>query len=71
MPRIKSNTPSFTDFIAGFGGVIEKYMRLGAVGFRLDVVDELDDSFVEKIKSKHLCFEQRAQNPICIARIGA
>ena len=52
LPTINKNSHSFENFIAGNGGVIEKYMRLGACGYRLDVVDELPSSFVKKIRSK-------------------
>lgn len=38
---------SYIDFICET--VIPKYMKLGAGGFRLDVVDELEPEFVEKI----------------------
>ena len=52
LPTINKNSVEFENFIAGDGGVIEKYMRLGASGIRLDVVDELPSSFVKKIRSK-------------------
>ena len=52
LPRIKTGSESFHKFIAGEGGVVEKYMKLGILGFRLDVVDELEDGFVEDIKSR-------------------
>ena len=54
LPRINPDIPSCGDFLAGDGGVIEKYMSLGVAGFRLDVADELSDEFLKKIKSK-LC----------------
>ena len=50
LPRINPNAESFRDFISGIGGVIEKYTALGACGFRLDVVDELEDEFIQRIK---------------------
>lgn len=52
LPKIKTNCVAFQDFIAGKGGVIEKYMRLGVAGVRLDVVDEISDAFVSKIEKK-------------------
>lgn len=54
MPRINPDIKECGEFIAGNGGVIEKYSRLGIAGFRLDVADELSDSFISKIKSKLL-----------------
>ena len=43
LPRIKDESQSFSKYIAGKGGIIEKYMKMGILGFRLDVVDELDE----------------------------
>ena len=44
--------PSFVNYIAGDKGIIEKWMKKGVLGFRLDVVDELGDDFIDKITSK-------------------
>ena len=54
LPRINPDISECGDFIAGDGGVIEKYSKLGIAGFRLDVADELSDRFISKIKSKLL-----------------
>ncbi len=50
LPRIHPEEPSLCEFITGENGVIAKYRKMGIRGFRLDVVDELSDSFIEKIK---------------------
>ena len=52
LPRINTNVPSCCDYFVGDGGVIEKYAKMGVAGFRLDVVDELSDEFVKKLKSR-------------------
>ncbi len=52
LPRINPDIPSLRSFISGKNGVIDKYMKLGVSGFRLDVVDELSDDFVESIKNR-------------------
>ena len=54
LPRINPDIKECGDFIAGECGVIEKYSKMGIYGFRLDVADELSDSFIAKIKSR-LC----------------
>ena len=54
LPRINPDVKECGDFIAGDGGVIEKYSKLGIAGFRLDVADELSDRFISRIKSKLL-----------------
>lgn len=43
---------SFVNYIAGDKGIIEKWMKKGILGFRLDVVDELGDDFLDKIVNK-------------------
>ena len=51
LPRINVQSRSCSDFFVGKSGVINKYADMGIDGFRLDVVDELGDNFIEKIKS--------------------
>ncbi len=46
LPSINQNS-SFVDFICD--EVIPKWIKLGASGYRLDVVDELNSKFVERI----------------------
>lgn len=51
LPETNENDPDFSEFITGENGVIVKWLRAGASGVRLDVADELPDSFIEKIRS--------------------
>ena len=48
LPKVNKG-PEFRKYICGKGGVIDKYMKMGAGGFRLDVVDELEASFTDEI----------------------
>ncbi len=50
LPTINKKSKKFEEYIAGKNGILEKYMSLGASGYRLDVVDELPSSFVKKIR---------------------
>lgn len=50
LPSVREDS-SFPKFIAGNGGIIEKYMKMGVFGLRLDVVDELSDDFLKQINS--------------------
>ena len=50
LPAVNEDNENYVDFITGENGVIEKYTRLGVAGWRLDVVDELPDNFVKKIR---------------------
>ncbi len=47
LPTLDKNQPSLQDFICR---VLSHWLALGADGFRLDVADELPDSFILKIK---------------------
>ena len=50
LPDVEENDPAYQEFICGENGVIRKWLRLGASGWRLDVADELPDEFIEKIR---------------------
>lgn len=50
LPRIHPDVPSCGDFFTGRDGVIRHYARMGILGFRLDVADELSDRFLSDIK---------------------
>ena len=52
LPRVDSNNPSYKNYILGDGGVVEKWMKKGIDGFRLDVADELSDDFLKTLNKK-------------------
>ena len=49
LPEVNELTPSYMEFIAQ---VLEKWIRLGASGWRLDVADELPDEFIKFLRQK-------------------
>ncbi|WP_378951682.1 bifunctional glycogen debranching protein GlgX/4-alpha-glucanotransferase [Pelosinus sp. sgz500959] len=50
LPNVEENEPSYIDFIIeSKESVIRHWLLLGAKGWRLDVADELPDSFIQKI----------------------
>lgn len=51
LPQTNENNKDYQEFITGKNGVVRKWVKEGIGGFRLDVVDELPDFFVEKIKA--------------------
>ena len=54
LPTVKKMDPAFIEYIiTGEDSVIAHWLKWGADGFRLDVVDELPNEFVEILK-KHL-----------------
>lgn len=52
LPSIRGDCEEFHDYIAGKDGVLEKFLKLGVAGVRLDVVDEINENFVKKISKK-------------------
>ena len=52
LPRIFYDSGDAEKYFLSKNGVIEKWMQKGILGFRLDVADELSDSFIEKIRNK-------------------
>lgn len=53
LPEVKEEEESYLEFICGKegkGGVAEKWLSLGAAGFRLDVADELPDVFLDRFR---------------------
>ena len=50
LPRIRAGSLDFCDYLCDEGGVVKKWLALGADGWRLDVVDELTDGLVRAIR---------------------
>ena len=51
LPNVNENNPEYTNYICGENGILQKWIDLGAQGWRLDVADELPDDFIEKIRA--------------------
>lgn len=51
LPRLNQNNVNYLNFITGKDGVVDKWMNLGAKGFRLDVVDEYNNNFLNELKN--------------------
>ncbi|MEG1557593.1 MAG: glycoside hydrolase family 13 protein [Oscillospiraceae bacterium] len=51
LPEVQETNEDYRRFICGEDGVIDTWIKRGASGFRLDVADELPDSFIENIRS--------------------
>ncbi|MEE0808941.1 MAG: glycoside hydrolase family 13 protein [Acutalibacteraceae bacterium] len=51
LPETNENNPDFTEFITGENGILRRWLRLGANGWRLDVADELPDLFLDNIRN--------------------
>lgn len=51
VPTVSKNAQGYQEMIAGNNGILQQRTKQGIIGWRLDVVDELSSSFVEKIRS--------------------
>lgn len=52
LPEVIEEGKEYRNFINGKGGIIEKWLTLGADGFRLDVADELPDVFIDELHNR-------------------
>lgn len=52
LPNVRDDNESFRKYITGENGVIDKYMKLGACGVRLDVADEISDEFLKLVSNR-------------------
>jgi glycosidase len=50
LPQVNEENKDYINFITGKNGVIEYWLQKGVMGIRLDVADELSDSFLEQIR---------------------
>ncbi len=51
LPCVDKSNPDFARFVNGPDGVVRKWLRAGASGWRLDVADELPDGFLEDLRA--------------------
>ena len=50
LPEVNENDPAYTEYICGENGILRRWLRLGADGWRLDVADELPDEFLDNLR---------------------
>ncbi len=50
LPEVDKHNPGFMEFINGEKGVVRRWLRDGASGWRLDVADELPDEFLDRLR---------------------
>ncbi|MBR6680739.1 MAG: glycoside hydrolase family 13 protein [Clostridia bacterium] len=50
LPKLNHSNDSCRKFFTDKGGVTEKYVKMGIGGWRLDVVDELPDNFLDEMR---------------------
>lgn len=52
LPRLQQDNADCRAYFTGEGGIAERYLRRGADGWRLDVADELSDTFLEEFRAR-------------------
>ena len=50
LPEVNENNETFLEYITGINGVVRYWLKLGVMGWRLDVADELPDLFLDKLR---------------------
>ncbi len=50
LPKLNHRNESCRHYFTGEGGIIEKYIKRGIAGWRLDVADELSDEFLDELR---------------------
>ncbi|MDO4869269.1 MAG: alpha-amylase family glycosyl hydrolase [Bacillota bacterium] len=49
LPKLNKRDPGYIRYITGENGIVRKWLRAGASGWRLDVADELDGGFLDTL----------------------
>ena len=52
LPRLDHRSSECMAYFTGEGGIAERYIRQGVSGWRLDVVDELSDEFLDRFAAR-------------------
>ena len=49
LPRLNKRNQDYIEYITGENGIVRKWLRAGAAGWRLDVADELPNDFLDRL----------------------
>ena len=52
LPEVDELSPAFMHYINGEGGIVSRWLKAGASGWRLDVADELPDGFLDALRHR-------------------
>jgi glycosidase len=52
LPRLRLENPAVRDYFLGEDGILARYAKMGVGGWRLDVADELPDSFLFALRDR-------------------
>ena len=51
LPNVNETEESYNQFVNGQDGIVRRWLRAGASGWRLDVADELPDLFIDRLST--------------------
>ena len=51
LPAVNSKNPEYNEYINGEDGIVQKYLKKGTSGWRLDVADELYEPFLQDLRA--------------------
>ena len=51
LPEVDESNPQYREYITGKDGILRRWMRAGADGWRFDVADELPDVFLDEARA--------------------
>ena len=66
LPEVNEEDPGYVSFITGENGVLDHWLRLGADGVRLDVADELPDSFIDRVRQ---CVKKHGEDKLVLGEV--
>lgn len=66
LPETNEENDGFIEYITGKNGIIKKWLKLGASGYRLDVADELPDKFLDCLTKS---VKEESQNYVVIGEV--
>lgn len=66
LPAVNKENIDYIDFITGENGVLNHWQDCGIKGWRLDVADELPDSFLESLRK---CVKEKDKNAYIVGEV--
>ncbi|MFR2345283.1 MAG: glycoside hydrolase family 13 protein, partial [Acutalibacteraceae bacterium] len=60
LPNVREGNPAYDAYINGESGIIRRWLKAGAAGWRLDVADELPDCFIDSLNRAVKGFDENA-----------
>lgn len=66
LPEVDEENASYREYICGKNGILRKWLRAGAGGWRLDVADELPDIFLDELRN---AVKEEDENAVIIGEV--